>query len=448
VLFRSKDLRKRRMSTFINTVGSASSSSKQQSAIRKTTPEQLVRLAQRDLSDLVEAQMHAAPPIMISPPDKADDLCKKLSQLKSILYGLTGDGDKTEVDEERAAEVSRRLQEQGLVLQLVDKLELIPFEARKDTAQIFNNLAHKNVANFVGYISEHFEVVQKIARGYASPDIALSCGSMLRECMRYEDLTRQFLDADSLPLLWLFFDSFVHLPNFDVASDAFNTLRDILVCARHKQVAADFLERHYTEVFARYEVLLESDNYVTRRRSLKLLGELLLDRGNFNVMMRFIASEHNLQVVMNLLRDKSANIQFEAFHVFKVFVANPNKPAKIRLILFKNKQKLCAYLSNFHQEKEDDDSQFSEEKKLLIATLGELERPSSEELRLEMLTAPPESLSSAVTRDQSEDRRLSLRKTQSESDATGKGRSSTIDENALNIDKSDTLSKIDSSRVS
>ena len=32
---------------------------------------------------------------------------------------------------------------------------------------------------------------------------------------------------------------------------------------------------------------------------------------NFNVMMRFIASEHNLQVVMNLLRDKSANIQFE-----------------------------------------------------------------------------------------------------------------------------------------
>jgi hypothetical protein len=29
------------------------------------------------------------------------------------------------------------------------------------------------------------------------------------------------------------------------------------------------------------------------------------------VMMRFIAAEHNLQVVMNLLRDKSANIQFE-----------------------------------------------------------------------------------------------------------------------------------------
>ena len=56
-----------------------------------------------------------------------------------------------------------------------------------------------------------------------------------------------------------------------------------------------------------------------------------------------------------------------AFHVFKVFVANPNKPAKICLILYKNKQKLCNYLTNFHQDKESDDSQFSEEKKLLIA---------------------------------------------------------------------------------
>lgn len=35
-----------------------------------------------------------------------------------------------------------------------------------------------------------------------------------------------------------------------------------------------------------YESLLKSTNYVTRRQSLKLLGELLLDRSNFNVMMQ------------------------------------------------------------------------------------------------------------------------------------------------------------------
>lgn len=35
-------------------------------------------------------------------------------------------------------------------------------------------------------------------------------------------------------------------------------------------------------------------------------------------MTRYIANEENLKMMMNLLRDKSKNIQFEAFHVFKV----------------------------------------------------------------------------------------------------------------------------------
>lgn len=35
-------------------------------------------------------------------------------------------------------------------------------------------------------------------------------------------------------------------------------------------------------------------------------------------MTRYIASTENLQIIMNTLRDKSRNIQYEAFHVFKV----------------------------------------------------------------------------------------------------------------------------------
>lgn len=115
--------------------------------------------------------------------------------------------------------------------------------------------------------------------------------------------------------IWPFFDTYVHLPNFDVASDSFATLKDILT--RHRAVAAEFLEKEYdhvspcsgllgfglgvgvitthrrlrmkpnitsTQVFAKYKTLLSSDNYVTKRMSLKLLGEILLDRSNFNVM--------------------------------------------------------------------------------------------------------------------------------------------------------------------
>ena len=51
------------------------------------------------------------------------------------------------------------------------------------------------------------------------------------------------------------------------------------------------------------------------------------------MMTRYIANEVHLKMMMNLLRDKSKNIQFEAFHVFKVFVANPKKPPQIETIL-------------------------------------------------------------------------------------------------------------------
>lgn len=54
---------------------------------------------------------------------------------------------------------------------------------------------------------------------------------------------------------------------------------------------------------------------------LQLLGELLLDRHNFQTMTRYISSPDNLKLMMIMLREKSRNIQFEAFHVFKVRMA-------------------------------------------------------------------------------------------------------------------------------
>jgi len=59
--------------------------------------------------------------------------------------------------------------------------------------------------------------------------------------------------------------------------------------------------------------------------------------------------------------------------VFKVFVANPNKPAPILNILCKNKEKLIGFLSNFHNDKEDD--QFTDEKAFLIKQIQSLPNP-------------------------------------------------------------------------
>lgn len=68
-------------------------------------------------------------------------------------------------------------------------------------------------------------------------------------------------------------------------------------------------------------------------------------------MTKYISDAANLKLMMTLLRDKSRNIQFEAFHVFKVFVANPNKPESILKILMKNRDRLVQFLTNFHNDK-------------------------------------------------------------------------------------------------
>jgi calcium binding protein 39 len=100
-----------------------------------------------------------------------------------------------------------------------------------------------------------------------------------------------------------------------------------------------------------YNKMLQSDNYVLKRQSLKLLSEFLLDRENFGIMMKYIVEFSNLKIIMTLLRHNQPNIQFEAFHVFKVFVANPDKPEDVQRVLAMNKVRLINFLRGFQNEK-------------------------------------------------------------------------------------------------
>ena len=245
---------------------------------------------------------------------------------------------------------------------------IVLFQGKKDAAQIFNNVLRRQIGTrtpTVEYICTTPEIVFTLCRGYEHQEIALNCGTMLKECIRYEALAKIILYSDH------FYDFFkyVEVSTFDIASDAFTTFKELLT--RHKMLAAEFLEQNYDKVFLHYQQLLHSDNYVTKRQSLKLLGELLLDRHNFSVMTKYISNPDNLKLMMNMLKHKSKNIQFEAFHVFKVFVANPNKPKPILDILLRNQDKLVEFLSKFHTDRTEDE-QFNDEKAYLIKQIKEL----------------------------------------------------------------------------
>ncbi|KAG2779702.1 hypothetical protein JG687_00015178 [Phytophthora cactorum] len=319
---------------------------------RRKTPDQLVKLLKDAFAD------PSAPAKPSKDGTSVEEITKRLSEMKLLLYG---DGEQ-EAKPEKCAQLAELLIASGLVPKLITGLDKLPFEARKQFAQVYNNLMRRDLAGFVSYVERKPEILSALVAGYENSDVALNCGTMLRESIRHEILAGKILYS---PDLWKFFDEYVHLPNFEVGSDAFATFKDLFT--RHKTLAATFFTSNFDVVFAKYNCLLMSENYVTRRQSLKLLGEILLDRSNFDIMMKYIGEKENLKMMMNLLRDTSANIQFEAFHVFKVFVANPKKPEAISLILVNNREKLIAYLKNFQNSKED--PQFIEEKALLIRTL-------------------------------------------------------------------------------
>ncbi|XP_050070487.1 protein Mo25-like [Anopheles maculipalpis] len=299
-------------------------------------------------------------------PEKAqEEVSKHLVLVKNMLYGTSDAEPQSEIV---LSQLTSELYSTDLLVLLVQNLINIDFEGKKDVVQIFNNVIRRQIgarSPTVEHICTKPEILITLMAGYEHREIALNCGKMLRECARYKPLAKIMLHTEEFYNFFHYVQSYT----FDVASDAFYTFKELLT--QHPTLSATFLEQHYDKVFGHYEQLLISENYMTRRQSLKLLGEILLESHNFTVMTKYITNPTNLKLIMNLLKDKSHNIQFEAFHVFKAFVANPDKPKPIMVILLRNQERLIEFLTHFQTDRSEDE-QFNDERSYLIKEIQEL----------------------------------------------------------------------------
>ncbi|KAK4737854.1 hypothetical protein R3W88_001551 [Solanum pinnatisectum] len=281
---------------------------------------------------------------------------------------LAGDGE-VEPNADQVAQLTLEVCNEDVIALFIHKLLILGWEARKNLVHCWSIMLKQKVDSTyccVQYMENHLELLDFLVVCYDNKEIAMHCGGMLRECIKLPSLAKYILESPSFGL----FFKFVELPNFDVASDAFSTFKDLLT--KHESAVSQYLTNNYSEFFEQYEKLLTSPNYVTRRQSLKLLSEFLLEPPNSLIMKRYIAEVSHLKVMMNLLKDSSKNIQISAFHIFKVFVANPNKPREIKLILAKNNEGLLALLNNLGKGGEDD--QFEEEKELIMKEIEKVSR--------------------------------------------------------------------------
>ena len=202
--------------------------------------------------------------------DKAvEDIFRFLHAVKLIIYGQDNQEPHTEqvkfiifLTRKRfftifkVAQLAQEVYNANVLPLLIKNLDKLQFESKKDVALIFNNLLRRQIGTrspTVEYLCARPEILLALVKGcavlklfllikfpicsYENPDIAITCGTMLKECIRHEHLAKIILYS-GLFLLKCFlglilavaeqfydFFSYVEVSTFDIASDAFSTFK-------------------------------------------------------------------------------------------------------------------------------------------------------------------------------------------------------------------------------
>ena len=270
-----------------------------------------------------------------------EELARVLSHIKITLQGTP----EVEASPEQVYQLVSAILTESLLPLLIENIHRLPFEARKDTQTIVSNVFRfrnpGSSSNEPDALKEVLrrqpEIVVALCDGYDRRESASSCGGILKEALKWDAVTAVILydeptadgrtidiyndvdvtkKASGNGVFWKFFD-WIDKSSFEVSADAFDCFR--LILTKHKQLVSQYINTNFELFFERYnDILIKSESYVTKRQSIKLLGEVLLDRQFYECMCRYVASGDNLKLIMWQLRDDRRMVQYEAFHVFKV----------------------------------------------------------------------------------------------------------------------------------
>lgn len=317
----------------------------------------------------------------------SEDVQKQLHRLGHLIETCTADSDIPRERSTRTVSTPRcphtELREEiekflsaDLPMQLLQQIPALDFEARTAAINVFGLLLRPGLpteldTKVLAYVRHHPHLYDALFAGCVDEEIAVHCWVMLRSCTRRAETAQMIFQARHIFRLM----ELVQSRSFEISSEAFGALREVLV--DHKVQAAEWLEANFMEFFKEYDMLLTEGEYVTQRRALKLLSEILLDRAFMKVMVMYVSSDKHLKVHMNLLRDESRTIRQEAFHVFKLFAANPSKPCRVKQILFKNKRGLIELLEGLEAMKGCDPESFRKDRTNVVGKLQALEDPTA-----------------------------------------------------------------------
>lgn len=234
----------------------------------------------------------------------------------------------------------------GLLPRLPRDLVALDFEARKDATRLF-----EDVIRCVERLDLHNVIVASDATGAAltsavlalleifrQPDLVVHASAMLQALAGHPELVVSMLEENVVLVLL----TLARNESFEVSAEAFACLRALLL--NHPVVSQRWLSSRFDAALAALHRLLVSGGYAAQRQGLNLLAHLLLHPTFASEMVRYVSNPSFLKLHMDLLRDGANSIRVAAFHVVKVFVANPKPSPKVHRILVRNSGRLADFL--------------------------------------------------------------------------------------------------------
>ncbi|SCU77560.1 LAMI_0A01552g1_1 [Lachancea mirantina] len=307
---------------------------------------------------------------------KTQDECSKyLTGTKHFMLGEVDPAPSTESLDELFGAIYHT----DLLYDLLAHLTDLDFEACKDVALIFSTCLRRSKDNKLvtvdflvarpRFIALMLRTTELALAKSNSNDLFLTVGSVVLECVKYEQLCRLILKDQQM---WKFFD-YARQGSFEVSTESLQILTNTFT-SHHKLVSTEFFSQPVllSRFISRLNKLIAHGNYVTKRQSIKLLYNLIMVRAYNQLLTSYINSPENLKLIMILLSDRSKNLQIGSFNVFKVFIANPRKSKQVLDILIKNREKLLQYFENFNTDSKD--STFLDEKDYVSQEIEALPR--------------------------------------------------------------------------
>mmetsp|Transcript_33129 Transcript_33129/g.46257 ORF Transcript_33129/g.46257 Transcript_33129/m.46257 type:complete len:318 (+) Transcript_33129:206-1159(+) len=300
----------------------------------------------------------------------------KSKDLEDAMRNIVMLIENAEKAQEDVTEFLEELMKLNILKSLIFHLHYFTKEGKQDVRGLWlkcirNRKAKKTLWT---HIRENPEILILLVRGASVK--CYDSGEIFRACLTNSSAVH-YLVLNS-PLVWQYF-KFVAQEDFELSSDAFKSFKTIVSrrkADKEKREITKFLKDNFDKFFKNFCDLLMSDVFHVKLQALKLLSEILQKRENFSVMVKFISYPSHLHLMIdNLCADDSREkgMKFQAFHVFKFFVANPKKGKTILNVLRARRTEILKTLIEMKRTEEQSEIEYGRELPLLIDRIRELE---------------------------------------------------------------------------